>query len=188
MIVDSDFQTPIPVANYMAGLIPEWCKRIGEPTPGLGNLVNAVREKNPAAEIIFPEGDFFLMKPFENIDCIIMNPPFNSKSAYMVNAPKDSEKWGIKLGYHILTECMEMSNNIIALMPWYTIADSDVRLRFIKAYGIKSITALPRKTFQYARVQTVVLELQKDWKEETIFRTFDFKIERKKRKRKTDII
>jgi hypothetical protein len=66
-----------------------------------------------------------------------------------------------------------MSNNIIALMPWFTISDSDVRLRNIKKYGIKSITALPRKTFQYARIQTVILELEKGYKGDTIFKVFD---------------
>ena len=51
------------------------------------------------------------------------------------------------------------------------ISDSDVRLRYLKNYGLKSITALPRKTFQYARIQTVVLELDRDYKGDTIFKT-----------------
>ena len=67
-----------------------------------------------------------------------------------------------------------MSDNIIALMPWFTISDSDVRLRFLKSFGLKSITALPRKTFEYARIQTCVFELQKGWNEDTIFRVYDF--------------
>jgi hypothetical protein len=103
-----------------------------------------------------------------------MNPPFSSKSAFMKNAPEDVEVTGMKLGYYILTECMKMSNNIIALMPWYTISDSDVRMRYLKSFGIKSLTALPRKTFQYARIQTVIIELEKGYQEETIFRTYRF--------------
>jgi hypothetical protein len=74
----------------------------------------------------------------------------------------------------MLNECMKMSDNIIALMPWFTISDSDVRLRFLKSYGIKSLTALPRKTFQYARIQTVIIELQKGYQDETVFKTFHF--------------
>ena len=104
-----------------------------------------------------------------------MNPPFSSKSADMRNAPENIEARGMKLGYHILRECMEMSDNIIALMPWFTISDSDVRLRYLKNYGIKSLTALPRKTFEYARIQTVVIELEKGYQSETIFKTFNFK-------------
>ncbi|MNL79039.1 hypothetical protein D3C87_2055590 [compost metagenome] len=69
---------------------------------------------------------------------------------------------------------MKKSDNIIALMPWYTISDSDVRMRFLKDFGIKSLTALPRKTFQYARIQTVIIELEKGYTDETIFRTFRF--------------
>jgi len=69
---------------------------------------------------------------------------------------------------------MKKSNNVIALMPWFTISDSDVRLRFLKNYGLKSLTALPRKTFQYARIQTVIIELQKGYDKETIFKTFQF--------------
>jgi hypothetical protein len=82
---------------------------------------------------------------------------------------------GLLAGYCcMLQKSMEMSNNVIAIMPWFTLSDSDVRLRFLKAYGIKSLTALPRKTFEYVRIQTVIIELQKYYKEETIFKTFQF--------------
>lgn len=57
-------------------------------------------------------------------------------------------------------------------MPWYTIADSDVRLKFLKSYGIVSLTALPRKTFKYARIQTCVMHLRQGYKKPTIFKTF----------------
>jgi hypothetical protein len=102
-----------------------------------------------------------------------MNPPFTSKSAHIVNAPDGAESKGMKLGYYILLECLKMSDSVIALMPWFTLADSDVRMRYLKGWGIKSITALPRKTFEYARIQTVIIELRKDWKPETIFRTLN---------------
>lgn len=79
----------------------------------------------------------------------------------------------MRLGYIILMECMNMSDNVIALMPWFTLSDSDVRLRALKKYGMKSLTALPRKTFEYVRIQTVVIELQKGYKGETAFKVFD---------------
>lgn len=176
MEIETSFQTPPEVAKYMAEMI-ELPNKLGckvfEPTPGLGNLMMAVRERFLYVEIEYPEGDFFLHTK-QKYDCIIMNPPFTSKSAFMENAPAEAECRGMKVGYYILKQCMEMSDNVIALMPWYTIADSDVRLRYLKAYGIKSITALPRKTFEYVRVQVVVIELVKGWKEETVFKTFEF--------------
>lgn len=79
----------------------------------------------------------------------------------------------MKIGYQILLDCMEMSDHVIALMPWFTLSDSDVRLRALKSYGMKSITALPRKTFEYARIQTVVIELEKGYQYPTEFRVYD---------------
>lgn len=83
-----------------------------------------------------------------------------------------ADKSGMRLGYLILKECMSRSNIIIALMPWFTISDSDVRLRYLKKYGLRSVTALPRRTFQYARIQTVVLHLEKSYKGDTLFKVF----------------
>jgi hypothetical protein len=81
----------------------------------------------------------------------------------------------MRLGYWMLTECMKMSDSVIALMPWFTISDSDVRLRAIMRFGCISVTALPRATFQYARIQTVVLQLKKGFDGDTIFRAFDLR-------------
>jgi len=170
--IDHNFQTPLPVCDYMVDMVPNDAYKILEPTPGLGNIVNVLKQKNKFQ--VITADDFFLLDKSERYDCIVMNPPFSSKSAFVENAPISAETKGMKLGYHILTECMEMSDNIIALMPWYTISDSDVRLRYLKQYGIKSLTALPRKTFQYARIQTVIIELQKGYVNDTIFKTFSF--------------
>ena len=87
----------------------------------------------------------------------------------MEHAPNNSEVIGMKLGYYILKQCMQMSDHVIALMPWYTISDSDVRMRYLRDFGIKSLTPLPRKTFQYARIQTVIIELEKGYKGRTSF-------------------
>ncbi len=169
MIIDPNFQTPPPVCKYMAKMIPRGTKTVLEPTPGIGNIVNELKDYDLTA----PE-DFFLLDKDQKFDCIMMNPPFSSKYAHMEHAPNDFEEKGMRLGYYILTECMKMSDNIIALMPWFTISDSDVRLRYLKKFGMRSLTALPRKTFQYARIQTCVIELQRGYKKETIFKTFDF--------------
>lgn len=170
--VDTNFQTPVPVCNYMVDMVPSHAVKILEPTPGLGNIVKSLEAKKRYQ--IITADDFFLLDKNEKYDCIVMNPPFSSKSAFIGNAPPEAEIKGMKLGYHILKECMQMSNNIIALMPWYTISDSDVRMRYLKDFGIKSLTALPRKTFQYARIQTVIIELEKGYQSETIFRIYKF--------------
>lgn len=149
----------------MASLIPEGVKSVLEPTPGAGNIVSVLGDYTVTA----PK-DFFAM-PFSRFDCVVTNPPFSSKYAFGI--PERLNKAGMRLGYHILTECMRLSDNVIALVPWFTISDSDVRLRMLKKWGLKSVTALPRKTFQYARIQTVVLEMSKGFDQETTFKVFD---------------
>ena len=166
MIDKTQFQTPPAVAKYMCTLIPDGAFSILEPTPGEGNIVKCLNNYS----VIAPS-NFFDIDTRRKFDCIVMNPPFSSKYAYGV--PFDFEHKGMRLGYYILTECMKMSDNIIALMPWFTISDSDVRLRFLKSFGLKSITALPRKTFQYARIQTYIFELQRGLDKDTLFRVYD---------------
>ncbi|HNP68192.1 MAG TPA: hypothetical protein PKH16_09830 [Aequorivita sp.] len=173
-VIDKNFQTPENVAAYMAHLVPDKAFSVLEPTPGTGNIVKALRNKGLN---VLAAGDYFLERErilSRNWDAIIMNPPFSTKSAYLENAPEDfkSEK-GMKFGYKLLQECMSISDNVIALMPWFTLSDSDVRLRFLYDYGLKSLTALPRKTFQYARIQTVIIELDKNFKGKTEFKVFD---------------
>jgi hypothetical protein len=165
--IDTNFQTPEAVVKYMVTMIPNGVKNVLEPTPGIGNIV---KELTGGGYNVTAPNDFFLLKK-KNFDCIIMNPPFSSKYAFMDNAPEGFKETGMRLGYHILLECMNMSDNIIALMPWFTISDSDVRLRHIKSFGMKSITALPRKTFQYARIQTCILELKKGYTGDSLFKT-----------------
>lgn len=161
-----DYQTPPDVCKYMASLIPAGCRTILEPTPGIGNIVRELR----GYDVTAPK-DFFKLDKELFFDCIVMNPPFSCKYAYGI--PESFNKLGMRLGYHILLECMQKSNNIIALMPWFTISDSDVRLRTLKLFGIKSITALPRKTFQFARIQTCVFQFEKNYPGETSFKVFD---------------
>lgn len=164
-----DFQTPVPVASYMADMVPYGSVSVLEPTKGQGTIVNQLVKRG--YQVTAPD-DYFLM-PFQRFDSIVMNPPFSAKYAFLDNAKGDFTKHGMRLGYHILKECMEMSDSVIALMPWFTISDSDVRLRYLKNYGLKSLTALPRKTFQYARIQTVVIELSKGYTGTTQFTVYD---------------
>lgn len=165
----TEFQTLPPVCKYMAGMIPPRSKTILEPTPGLGNIVKELSDY----EVTAP-ADFFLLDRDQRFDAIVMNPPFTSKTAFLENAPKDFAAKKMSFGYYVLTECMKMTDNIIALLPEYTMTNSDIRRRFIWDFGLKSYTPLPRKTFQYARTQTVVIELQRDYKGDCIYKRFEF--------------
>lgn len=165
----NDFQTPQDVAKYMVSLLPAGVKTVLEPTKGLGTIVNELRNYKVTAP-----ADYFNLDPKLKFDAVVMNPPFSSKSAILDNAPDKYQNSGMKCGYMILYECMMKSDTIIALMPWYTISDSDVRMRAIKKFGLKSITVLPRKTFEYARIQTCILELNKGFTGNTVFNAYEF--------------
>lgn len=163
----TQFQTPTPVCKYMVSLIPEGVKSVLEPTPGEGNIVKELS----SFDVTAPD-DFFKIDKISRFDCVVMNHPFSSK--YVFNLPKNFDHLGMRVGYYILTECMKMSDTVIALMPWFTISDSDFRLRTLHEYGLKSVTALPRKTFQYARIQTCVLHLERGHNSKTEFKIFTF--------------
>ena len=46
-----DFQTPEWLCKLMVGMLPAHCETILEPTPGKGNLVDALRLQRPWATI-----------------------------------------------------------------------------------------------------------------------------------------
>lgn len=149
-----NFQTPSIVAEYMASMLPDDCGTILEPTPGIGNLVRAAEKKGivtaPERFEDIPKGSRF--------DYAIMNPPFTP----------------MKEGYRYLLEVMEMSDNIIALLPWFILINSERRLSYLKNFGLVSVTALPRKTFPGTRIQVCVLELRKGYNQTTEFKVFSF--------------
>lgn len=162
----NDFQTPENVAKYMVSLIPKAANTVLEPTPGNGNIVKLLS----GYKVTAPE-DYWQLDKNLRFDTIIGNIPFSSKTFY--NCPAEYEGKGMIVAYDQLKVLMGMSDRLIMLMPWFTISDSDVRLRALKSYGLISVTALPRKTFQYARIQTCVLELWKGFNGPTEFKVFD---------------
>jgi hypothetical protein len=168
----TDFQTPAPVAKYMVQMIPAGVVTVLEPTPGRGNLIKALGN---SWKITAPD-NFFELPP-GRFDCVVMNPPFSRSTCYGI--PEWQTADGMALGYWILSDCMRRSDDVIALMPWFTISDSDVRLRSLMRWGLISVTALPRKTFAYTRVQTVVLQLQKGWQGTTAFKAYDLRDDHK---------
>lgn len=166
-MIDTNFQTPPHICRLMVDMIPLNSVNILEPTPGVGNLRDEINSRNKY--MLTSPDDYFLLDPNKRFDCVVMNPPFSEKYAF--NVPSNLLGSGMRLGYHILSECMDKSDNIIALMPWFTISDSDVRLRKLVDFGMKSVTALPRKTFQYARIQTCIIELERGFIGDTLFKT-----------------
>lgn len=147
----SDFQTPPAVCDYMAQhILPS--HTVLEPTPGEGNLVKALKHWD--GNVTAPK-DFFKMKK-RRFDYVVMNPPFSPHS----------------LGYKILYECMEMSDNIIALMPWLTIINGKKRTKDITEFGLVSITHLPRDVFKGSRVQCCILQMKKGYSGTTQFKNY----------------
>lgn len=150
----NDFQTPPLVADYMASLLPDGVKTVLEPTPGIGQLVAALWLYD-----VYSPPCYWQMDRTLRFDAVVSNLPFSSRT--FLNCPPEWIDKGMRVAYHAMGELMEMSDNLVMLMPWFTISDSDIRLRKIKQFGLISVTALPRKTFDYARIQTCVLQMQK---------------------------
>lgn len=147
-----DFQTRPDICQYMVSLIPSGVVSVLEPTPGEGNLVAALRS-NPSFSVTAPE-DFWSVQG--RFDAIVMNPPFTP----------------MQQGYKILFRCMEMSSEVIALMPWLIIINSERRTKRLLEFGLMSVTHLPRNAFPGARVQTCILKLSEGYQGDVVFRFY----------------
>lgn len=132
----------------MAAMVPRFVNSVLEPTPGDGNLVRALRERR--FNVTAPD-DFWSVSG--NFDAVVMNPPFT---------PMD-------VGYDILYKCMDMTDVVIALMPWLTIINSEKRTKKIMEYGLVSVTHLPRYTFDGSRVQCCILNMRRGFVGHTLF-------------------
>lgn len=145
-----DFQTRQDVCKYMVSLIPDGVETVLEPTPGSGNIV-----KELVGYRVTAPDDFYTL-PGGRFDAVVMNPPFTP----------------MQKGYDIFYKCMERSDIIIALMPYLTIINSEKRTRDIFDFGLKSITHLPRSVFKGSRVQTCILELERYWPLDPVFKQY----------------
>lgn len=148
---DRDFQTPEWVCKIMASLIPECPTTILEPTPGAGNLVKAIDKRFPNSIIYTPE---HFEKFNKHVDCIVANPPFTP----------------MKVGYQLLEGFFKLSDNIIILMPWLALINSERRTKNYIEHGLKQVIHLPRRAFKGARVQTCILVFQKGYQGDIIFK------------------
>lgn len=145
----SNFQTEKWVCDIMVNLLPAGVSTVLEPTPGEGNLVRALQAKG--YQVTAPSEFWDVSGQW---DAVVMNPPFTP----------------MEQGYRILYAVMDMSDIVIALMPWLTLINSEKRTNDINAFGLKSISHLPRSAFAGSRVQTCILEMVKGFEGETSIR------------------
>ena len=145
--ITEDFQTPEWVCDFMVSIIYGYPNTILEPTPGKGNLIKSIKNQYPNTAIITPDGDFLDMS-IRDVDVVVANPPFSPMA----------------LGYAMLDRFFEFSGNVIALMPWLTVINSEKRLQRLKEYGLREIIHLPRSVFKGSRVQTCILIFTKGYR------------------------
>jgi len=141
-----NFQTREKECELMVSLLPKDIKTVLEPTPGKGNLVRVL--KKHGYDVVAPNNFWDIDGRF---DAVVMNPPFSP----------------MKVGYEILYKVMEMTDVIIALMPWLTIINSKKRTKDIYNFGVKSIHNLPRDAFKGSRVQTCILNMENGYNGKT---------------------
>ena len=141
------FQTPEWVCGFMCELLPKGIASVLEPTPGKGNLVKALAGYRVTA----PKNFWTVSGRF---DAVVMNPPFTPMAQ----------------GYRILYAVMEMSDVVIALMPWLTLINSKRRTKDIETFGLKDVIHLPRDVFPGSRVQTCILNMRKGYAGKTSLR------------------
>lgn len=142
----SDFQTPAWVCALMVRRIPLSANTILEPTPGEGNLVKAIK-------VEFPNATVYEGLPFHCVDCIVANPPFTP----------------MKLGYEMLETFFKLSSNIVIIMPWLALINSQKRTKDYIERGLKQIIHLPRSVFAGSRVQTCILIFEKGYQGQVTF-------------------
>lgn len=153
--MDHNYQTPPVVAEYMASFLPNDAGSILEPTPGIGNLVKPLMAKGVVTAPVrfedIPKGSIFF-------DWVVMNPPFTPMAE----------------GYRFLQEAMDITDNIVALLPWFILINSERRLRLIQEFGLLEVISLPRKTFPDTRIQCCILVMRRHHVGKTHFRSFNW--------------
>lgn len=150
-----DFQTPEWVCKLMIDLIEHEPVFILEPTPGAGNLVKALDLRFPDSIIDAPN-DFYKFIEFNHAryHYIVANPPFTPMTQ----------------GYRMLDEFFNIADDIIILLPWLALINSEMRTKRYISKGLKKIIHLPRSAFPGSRVQTCVLVFQRGYRGDIIFK------------------
>lgn len=152
-----NFQTPEWVCNEMVKLIPPTAMSILEPTPGAGNLSRAIQYKFGNTKVTQHAPRVFEDWKRVRVGCIVANPPFTPMSK----------------GYEMLNEFFEISDNIIILMPWLALINSEKRTAEYISRGLKTIIHLPRRAFNGSRVQTCIMVFKKGFNGRIEFKLID---------------
>lgn len=156
---ENHYQSPLWACDLMITLIPDGITTVLEPTPGEGNLVRKLRERGyeVTAPVLYEH-----ISPFDRFDAVVMNPPFLNS-----------------IEHKFLDSAMEMSDVVIALLPWFTLINCDSRTAKLKRFGIHTIIHLPRSSFKKIRVQTMILKLVRGYQGQINFHIFDKHLIRK---------
>lgn len=154
MRASMDFQTPDWVCARMIDMIDGHPKSVLEPTPGEGNLVRALMDTFPNTDIYAPV-NIYEYTPPRIFDAIVMNPPFSP----------------MQKGYEILQMVSEWSDQVIALLPWLLLINSEERMQWFVDRGLAEILHLPRRAFSGSRVQTCVVKLLEGYDGDILFQT-----------------
>ncbi len=149
------FQTPEWVCKIMARQIEYNPIFILEPTPGEGNLVKVLKSQFPDAIIDAPDDFYrFYANNHAGYHIIIANPPFTP----------------MNLGYRMLEDFFGIVHQqIIILLPWMALINSERRTKKYIEKGLKKIIHLPRKAFPGARVQCCILVFKREYTGDIIF-------------------
>lgn len=142
-----DFQTPPWLCRHIVGKLERVIPKsalVVEPTPGAGNMVEALRAAG-YTNVEFPPGDFFDWTPSGKPVAVVGNPPWTPNT----------------LAYKILDRCLEFGPDfLVMLMPWYTLTNSDSRAQRLRAAGLQTVISLPRGVFQGVRINSCVLVIE----------------------------
>lgn len=132
----------------MASLLTGKEAHICEPTPGAGNLVKALGQKWGVTKVICPDKyeDFWKWRHKDHpYDSYVMNPPFHPATQ----------------GYSFLYHALKKARKVVALMPWWTLINSEKRTKLLVESGLHKIIHLPRSVFPGARIQTCIMAIDK---------------------------
>lgn len=165
-----DFQTPLWLCEYMASMVPANCRTVLEPTPGSGNLVNALLARG--FEVIAP-ADYFKLDRTLYYDAVVMNPPFMPENL-TGDIPREITAFrrGSHTGYWFIYEMMNRAPYVLTIIPWYFVINSHRRTRTLFNHGFKSVTNLSRNTFkEKIKAQVCLIELQQGYTGPCEFKT-----------------
>jgi hypothetical protein len=84
---DDAYQTPPPVVDALAPLIPKRVRTILEPAPGDGLMVAALRKRGFA--VAAGRGDFLQHGVSDKFDAVVTNPPFETATEFIERALAD---------------------------------------------------------------------------------------------------